>query len=74
MTEFCIVLLQNQQIHEHTQPLLSAGADLQAILTGVCELMEVQELANKVQNESDFNSILQENVLDSCHWVGPTNF
>lgn len=72
--EFCtIFLLQNEQIQaSDSQPLIRASAGLQSILTGVCELLEVQELARKVENESDLNSILQENVLDTCHWVGHT--
>ena len=51
------------------QPLLTAGEDLTAILKGVCDLMAVQDMSSKVNNGSDLQSILEQNLIDSCHWV-----
>ena len=51
------------------EPLLNASEELQTILSGVCQLLEVQELTAKVQNESDLHVVLKQNILDSCHWV-----
>ena len=42
---------------------------MKAILSGVCELMQVQELTGKVLNGSDLQAVLEQNVLDACHWV-----
>ena len=53
-----------------SDPLLSAGKELQDLLAGVCQLMAVQELVGEVGNRSDLHAILEQNVLDSCHWVG----
>ena len=66
-----ILLLQTKQVKacDNQQPLLTAGDDLKAILKGVCELMSVQRLATKVHNGSDLQSILEQNIVDSCHWV-----
>ena len=51
------------------QPLLSASEELKTILDGVCELMAVQTVASKVGNGTDLQSILEQNIIDSCHWV-----
>ena len=51
------------------QPLLTAGDELKTIMKGVCELMSVQRVASKVHNGTDLESILEQNIIDSCHWV-----
>ena len=55
------------------QPLLTAGEEMKTILKGVCELMSVQRVASKVHNGTDLQSILQQNIIDSCHWVSYTD-
>lgn len=54
------------------QPLLSPGAGLKPILKGVCELMSVQRITSKIQNGTDLQSILEQNMIDSCLWVRHT--
>lgn len=62
--------LQSEQIRAcDSEPLITAGDGPQGILKGVCELMAVQELTRKVYNESDLHAVLEQNILDSCHWV-----
>lgn len=51
------------------EPLLNVSGDLEPILTGVCWLLEIQELITEVQNGSDLQAILEQNALDSCRWV-----
>ena len=63
-------IIQSLQMHAcDSEPLLTAGAELTTLLSAVCELMEVEELAAKVRNGSDLHIILEQNILDACHWV-----
>ena len=51
------------------EPLMNVSKDLKSILTGVCWLLEIQELVSEVRNGSDLHTILEHNILDSCKWV-----
>ena len=62
------ILLYNQRSCTR-EPLLNASEELQTILSGVCQQLEVQELTAKVQNENSLHVLLEWIILDSCHWV-----
>ena len=67
---YCISVhvLQKQQSCG-SDPLLNVSGQLKRILSGVCRLLEVYELAARVRNGSDLHAVLGQNVLDSCDWV-----
>lgn len=53
------------------EPLLNVTGDLVNILGGVCELLELHRLTQRMYNESNLHVILEQNILDICHWVCP---
>ena len=68
--QYTLQNIQSEQIRAtYNESLLSPGTEMKAILSGVCELMQVQELTGKIHNGSDLQAILEQNVLDACHWV-----
>ena len=71
-----VSLLQKDQVSacDNHQPFLSVGEDLKNILNGVCELMAVQAVTAKVHNGSDLQSVLEQNIIDSCHWVSSADY
>ena len=58
-----------QQSYEASDALLNITAEVEGILSGVCHLLEMQELVAKVDSESNLHTIIEANILDSCHWV-----
>lgn len=66
MLVFYWYILQLQTCEE---PLLNVTGDLSTILYRMCQLMEIQAIATKVDNGSDLNAVLEQNVLDTCQWV-----
>lgn len=51
------------------EPLLNVTEELENILSGVCEMMEIYELGTKEPNGSDLQAVVGQNVLESCVWV-----
>lgn len=62
-------ILQNDQL-QCEEPLLNVTGTLNGILHSLCEVMEIQGLLAKVDNASDLNAVLEQNIIDSCQWVG----
>lgn len=63
------IFLQYQEMSVH-EPLLTVTGELKTILSGVCEMMEIYELAlTKVLKESDFHAVFGQALLESCDWV-----
>ena len=66
---YCLLCLQQVKYCASTEPLLNVTDELGGILSGVCRLVGIHELATIVQNGSDLHAVLGQNVLDSCNWV-----
>lgn len=62
-------IMQHVHLQACERKLLNVSGDLSSILSGMCQLMEVQQLAAKVHTGSDLHAILEQNVLDFCQWV-----
>ena len=54
----------------HDPPLsemLNCSKEIRGILSSVCHLLEIKELAAKLDDE--FHALFEQVVLDSCNWV-----
>lgn len=67
-------ILQHDRLQVCEEPLLNVTGTLRGILHNLCQVMEIQGLLAKVDNGSDLNAILEQNILDTCQWVGSHSY